>query len=57
MLTATQKNTIRKIAKKEFNIPNSTWINIFEISGRQYAISYLTGKYREIERTEMLILR
>lgn len=57
MLTATQKNAIRKIAKREFKIPNSTWINVFEIANKQYAISYLVGRYRETERTEMLILR
>ena len=57
MLTATQKNAIRKIAKKEFEIPNSTWINVFKVDSKQYVISYLVGKYRETERTEMLILR
>jgi len=57
MLTATQKNAIRKIAKKEFKIPNSTWINIFKVANKHYTISYLTGKYKETERTEMLILR
>lgn len=56
MLTALQKNFIRKTAKKVFKIPKSTWINVFEITPNQYKISYLVGKYHETERNELLVL-
>ncbi len=56
MLSAAQKNDIRKLAKKEFSIPKSTHINVFPVTSNQYMITYLIDRYNHVERREMLIL-
>jgi hypothetical protein len=55
-MTTETKHEIRKIAKKKFNIPKSAWINVFQISNKEYRISYLIDRNDYIEREETLIL-
>lgn len=54
MLSATQKNAIRKTAKNEFNIKGSTWINVFPVVDNQYLVTYI-DRISHKERREMLI--
>lgn len=55
-LSQTQRNAIRKIAKKEFNIPKSRWINVFPITSNQFMITYSVDRVGHTERREMLLL-
>lgn len=56
VLTQTQRNAIRKIAKKELGIPKSRWINVFPVSSTQFMITYKADRHGTVERREMLIL-
>lgn len=55
MLTASQRNAIRKIAKQEFKIKGSVWVNVFPITSTQFLISYV-DRLTDIEHNEMLML-
>lgn len=55
-LSQTQRNAIRKIAKKELGIPKSRWINVFPITSNQFMITYKADRLGTVERREMLIL-